>query len=52
MYYSAYSSEYLATLSSRLAGHTEETWCIFDNTAEGAAAQNALTVSEELAQLP
>jgi len=51
MYYSAYSSEYLATLTSRLDGHTEETWCIFDNTAEGAAAQDALTVSEGLAHL-
>ena len=42
IYYSAYDSAYLADLASRLARSDVETWCIFDNTAEGAACANAL----------
>jgi len=51
MYYSAYSAEYLATLTRRLAGYDGETWCTFDNTAEGAATLDALTVYRGLAGL-
>lgn len=44
IYYSAYDRAYLGTLKSRLsaASSSGEVWCIFDNTAAGAALQNAL----------
>jgi uncharacterized protein YecE (DUF72 family) len=47
IYYSNYEAEYLAALAERLqagsaAGRTM--WCIFDNTALGAATANALDV--------
>jgi uncharacterized protein YecE (DUF72 family) len=44
IYYSAYDRAFLRTLRSRLSdGSTSsETWCIFDNTAAGAALGNAL----------
>jgi uncharacterized protein YecE (DUF72 family) len=45
MYYSSYPPEYIAALSERLredAAGGREAWCIFDNTASGAAAANAL----------
>lgn len=43
-YYSSYGSEYLAALagSLRTSAAARPTWCIFDNTASGAAAGNAL----------
>jgi uncharacterized protein YecE (DUF72 family) len=46
MYYSAYADDYLAALTSRLkqAARSAAVWCIFDNTAEGAATANALAV--------
>lgn len=48
MYYSPYSAEYLVTLSKSLldAARLGPVWCIFDNTAEGAAMGNALDVVE------
>lgn len=52
MYYSRYSDEYLSTLVDRLAAAREvSTWCIFDNTAEGAATLNALEVLKRLQTL-
>lgn len=51
MYYSSYPTEFLRTLARRLAGHARpETpvWCIFDNTALGAATSNALELLREL----
>jgi len=51
IYYSAYSSEFLRALSNTLrecAARSVPTWCIFDNTAEGAATANALDVWEHL----
>ncbi|HEV7282931.1 MAG TPA: DUF72 domain-containing protein [Pirellulaceae bacterium] len=44
MYYSAYSDEYLDALSAKLsaAARSAAVWCIFDNTAGGAAAANAV----------
>ena len=44
VYYSPYDDEYLETLSKRLSAATEsaDMWCVFDNTAEGAATVNAL----------
>lgn len=45
IYYSRYSPETLDALAQQLAdtaGAGTETWCIFDNTAEGAAVVNGL----------
>ena len=44
MYYSAYPAEYLETLSGKLsaAARSAAVWCIFDNTAGGAATANAV----------
>lgn len=46
VYYSAYDDGYLAALADRLtsAANSAAVWCIFDNTAEGAATANALDV--------
>jgi uncharacterized protein YecE (DUF72 family) len=43
MYYSAYSPGYLEELRSTLAAQavSRQVWCIFDNTASGAAWDNA-----------
>jgi uncharacterized protein YecE (DUF72 family) len=42
MYYSSYSQRYLAGLKRKLEAAQGEVWCIFDNTAEGAATHDAL----------
>ena len=44
IYYSAYDGAFLRSLKLRLgaASSSGETWCIFDNTAAGAALENAL----------
>ncbi len=39
IYYSSYAPAEISAFAQRLAA---ESWCIFDNTAEGAAIQNAL----------
>lgn len=47
MYYSDYDDERLRAYADRLrlaAASGAETWCIFDNTALGAATANALTM--------
>ena len=52
MYYSAYPPEYITRLADRLRRDAEEgrkVWCIFDNTAAGAAARNALDLLAALA---
>lgn len=50
MYYSAYGQEAVATLARRIeTDPAEEVWCIFDNTASGAAAEDALMLSRRLA---
>lgn len=43
-YYSSYHSSRLQALAERLAAHAAraEVWCVFDNTAAGAATANAL----------
>ena len=42
MYFSPYPEDALRTLADRLASSpAKETWCIFDNTASGAAADDA-----------
>jgi len=51
-YYSAYSPRYLETLAAALTARRDgETWCVFDNTASGAAAANALTLAGRLGLL-
>lgn len=51
MYYSEYSSEYLDALARTLADAARRgpAWCVFDNTAAGAATSNALAVLDRLA---
>jgi uncharacterized protein YecE (DUF72 family) len=45
MYYSEYGLPYLEELAERLAaGAAAEIWCVFDNTASGAALSDALTL--------
>jgi uncharacterized protein YecE (DUF72 family) len=51
MYYSAYDDAFLEEVASRLERHRaagETVWCIFDNTAHGAALGNALALLERL----
>lgn len=48
IYYSAYSQAVLESLSGRLRARAVPTWCIFDNTAAGAAVPDALGVVERL----
>jgi uncharacterized protein YecE (DUF72 family) len=52
IYYSSYEDDYLDALASRLRALRRRripTWCIFDNTAHGAAAGNALSLTKRLA---
>jgi uncharacterized protein YecE (DUF72 family) len=49
LYYSNYGEEFLAALAARLRGFDGDAFCIFDNTAEGAAVPNALRLRELLA---
>jgi uncharacterized protein YecE (DUF72 family) len=49
VYYSAYDEAHLRALAMRLggaAGGADHVWCIFDNTALGAATSNALTLPD------
>jgi uncharacterized protein YecE (DUF72 family) len=48
IYYSAYDQAYMEALAARAAASAVETWCIFDNTASGAAAGNALALRARL----
>jgi uncharacterized protein YecE (DUF72 family) len=50
MYYSPYDDSYLDALAIRLlqAARSAPVWCIFDNTAEGAATHNALGLLKRL----
>jgi uncharacterized protein YecE (DUF72 family) len=50
MYYSAYDETVLRGLAAKVvAAKAKEVWCIFDNTAAGAAFENALTLVEYFA---
>ena len=44
LYYSAYGEAFLHDLAARLRASDAPTWCVFDNTASGAAAANALSL--------
>jgi uncharacterized protein YecE (DUF72 family) len=51
MYYSAYSERDLKLTAEAMLEtieHTRESWCIFDNTALGAACKDALDLSRRL----
>lgn len=51
IYYSTYGAEYLEALASRLSTLAQSdvpVWCIFDNTALGAATANALDLVQRL----
>ncbi len=51
VYYSEYSGEELDRFALeivRSAGNRQSLWCIFDNTAAGAATKNALALQERL----
>ncbi len=51
MYYSAYPAERLEAIAAALRKAAErggESWCIFDNTALGAATQDAMSVMDRL----
>jgi uncharacterized protein YecE (DUF72 family) len=40
-YWSAYPADYVKLLAARLCAAPGDAWCIFDNTASGAALENA-----------
>lgn len=51
MYYSRYTPDLLRTLARRMVQARREgaeVWCIFDNTASGAATDNALSLQQAL----
>ena len=51
IYYSAYDDAFIDDMASALQSAHEaktEVWCIFDNTARGAAVPNALRIMERL----
>ncbi|MBA2673931.1 DUF72 domain-containing protein [Ramlibacter sp.] len=53
MYYSSYPPEQLQAVAHRMRQASDagqEVWCIFDNTASGAAADNALALLRALYQ--
>ena len=45
-YYSAYDVVALRALAARVAEHPGSTWCVFDNTASGAATHDALQLAD------
>jgi uncharacterized protein YecE (DUF72 family) len=49
-YYSSYDADFLSALASKLEKLAEKmrVWCIFDNTASGAAMQNALDLKNRI----
>lgn len=51
VYYSAYGDDYLAALARDMRVHAaagRTVWCVFDNTASGAAVPNALALQDWL----
>jgi uncharacterized protein YecE (DUF72 family) len=49
MYYSPYESDFLSRLAADIVeADAREIWCIFDNTASGAAAGNALGLKQRI----
>lgn len=52
LYYSAYDEAFLLKLAARLSefAASAPVWCVFDNTASGAATRNALDLVRKLSQ--
>ena len=48
MYYSAYSARTLNAVARAMRKTAAADWCIFDNTASGAAIENALSLHKKL----
>lgn len=50
VYYSSYDDDYVEALAKKLsaAATSADVWCVFDNTAEGAATANALDLLARL----
>src|SRR5450830_1918571 len=49
IYYSDYSAAFLNALATELRAHAAQgSWCIFDNTAAGAALLNALELADKV----
>ena len=49
MYHSSYDAEYLDRLADRIKAFKKTpVWCIFDNTARGAASLNAIDLLRRL----
>jgi uncharacterized protein YecE (DUF72 family) len=53
-YWSSYQDDYLGVLGDtiRAVSSTVDVWCVFDNTASGAALENAWQLKELLDRLP
>ncbi|MGI4855818.1 MAG: DUF72 domain-containing protein [Janthinobacterium lividum] len=54
IYYSAYDEPFLDAVAARITDARKanaDVWCIFDNTARGAAVPNALTLMEKLEKM-
>lgn len=54
VYYSPYSHQAISAVIEQLvfdAARNAECWCVFDNTALGAAASNALTAVHQMAEI-
>jgi uncharacterized protein YecE (DUF72 family) len=47
-YWSAYDDDTLSALAAAIRARHGETWCIFDNTASGAALENAWALQQRL----
>ncbi len=49
-YWSRYGEDYIATLAAAVRNlpAAEEVWCVFDNTASGAAIENARELCERV----
>jgi len=52
MYRSAYDQAALVALARALRAAPGEAWCMFDNTASGAAAADALRLADMLTEQP
>lgn len=55
MYYSPYDETFLDRLETEIRAYLDEgkqVWCVFDNTAEGAAQPNALSLLSRFRPLP
>jgi uncharacterized protein YecE (DUF72 family) len=51
IYYSEYDAAFLQRLAQTLSGRSGARWCIFDNTARGAATTNAALLQQLVATL-